>query len=230
MRETRIGLNLGKCKDEGQLRVQSFCWLLQHEVDVAGKAVVDLGAGPCGFSRIANEFGARVTAVDGRDERVPEDIRRHAYGGGMPRHGPEHGSIRFVQEDVRRVDLGAFDVVLIFGLLYHFEIDDQIELLRRCKGKIVLIDTMVCWPDLITRYPRRDWECVVENCSGYEGWIYPEKENPMASIGNRQSFWHTERSYDRLFQECGFRDVTAYRPLYLAENGMRSFYRLMPEQ
>ena len=126
------------------------------------------------------------------------------------------------------MDLERFDIVLIFGLLYHFEIDDQIGLLRRCKGKTVLIDTMVCGPELMTRYPRRDWECTVERRSGYEGWIYPEKDNPMASIGNRQSFWHTEPSYERLFRDCGFGDVTAYRPLYLAENGMRSFYRLMP--
>ena len=245
MKEKRIGLNLRKCRAEGQFRVQSFRWLLRHEVDVAGKALVDLGAGPCNFARIAHEFGARVTAVDGRDDRVPDDIRRHvrqkggsctpwrlgrsgSKSGSAGSHGAEHGFIRFVQEDVRKVNLEDFDIVLIFGLLYHFEIEDQIELLRRCRDRIVLVDTMVCLPELITRYPRKDWECVLETCSGYEGWIYPEKDNAMASIGNRRSFWHTERSYARLFGDCGFMDVTAYRPLYLAENGMRSFYRLMP--
>ena len=143
-------------------------------------------------------------------------------------HEPGNEAIRFIHEDVRNVDIEPFDVVLIFGLLYHFEIDDQIELLQRCKSKTVLIDTMVCRPEFITRYPRQEWECVVESRSGYEGWIYPEKDNPMASIGNRRSFWHTEESYARLFRDCGFGHVTAYRPMYLAENGVRSFFRLMP--
>ena len=48
---------------------------------------------------------------------------------------------------VREFNLEPFDIVLIFGLLYHLEIDDQIGLLRRCQSKVVLVDTSVYCPD-----------------------------------------------------------------------------------
>ena len=251
MKEIRIGVDWSKCKGEGNFRQRSFRWLLQEDVDVAGKRVVDLGAGPCAFSRIAADFGADVTAVDGRDERVPDDVRANRIvenelrgrmgwfswlgkGGRGNRSGrtperKESGAIRFLLGDVRSMDLEPYDLVMIFGLLYHLEIEDQMELLRRCKGKTVLIDTMLCCPNLVTRYPGEDWQCVARSQGEFEGWVYPEKNNAMAAIGNVTSFWHTEESYVRLFSACGFEDVTAYRPMYLAKDGMRSFYKLVPD-
>ena len=198
----------------GSLRYRSFRRFLKNEVAVSGRRVADLGAGPCAFARIAKEFGADVTAVDARDVRVPPHI--------------EELGINFVHSDVRLFNLESFDVVIIFGLLYHFPIDDQIKLLQRCQGKAVLVDTMVCCPELIARYPLYKWETVVRKYGGYEGVVYPEKDNPMASVENRTSFWHTDSSYVGLYHDCGFDDVTAYRPLYHVENGMRSFYRLLP--
>ena len=250
MKEQQLGVDWSKCKGEGNFRQRSFRWLLQEEADLAGRRVVDLGAGPCAFSRIAAEFGADVTAVDGRDERVPDDVKanrivengRNERPGwlswlGKGRRGnragraPDEtgcGDIRFLLADVRSVDLEPYDLVMIFGLLYHLEIEDQMELLRRCKGKTVLIDTMLCCPNLVTRYPGEEWQCVVKEQGGFEGWVYPEKDNAMAAIGNGTSFWHTEESYSRLFSDCRFEDVTAYRPMYLAKDGMRSFYKLAP--
>ena len=253
MRTTRMPLALLKCKDEGQFRLNGFRWLLTEEADVTGKRLVDLGAGPCHFSRIAAEFGAEVTAVDAREVRVPEDIMqskvenqgaerrflsvqrfRIPVGGGdrgRVDQGPARGDkdrrkIRFVHCDVRSFDVEPFEIVLLFGLLYHFSIEDQVRLLERCRGKLVLVDTMVCYPDLVARYPQDEWQSVVEQQGEYEGCIYPEKANPMAAVGNRTSFWHTEASYARLFSRCGFDDVTAYRPFYLAKYGLRSFFRL----
>ena len=245
MKTKTMGMNLSKFGTEGQFRVQGFRWLLGNEVDVAGKKVVDLGAGPCKFSYVAKEFGAKVTAVDARDERVPDDVKKQGSEGtkslrwwrsgnaGLTVNEQERDvvqgpAIEFIHDDVRKVNLDSFDVIIIFGLLYHFHIEDQIEILGRCKGKIVMIDTMVCCPDLLTIYPRRSWEISLEKFNGYEGWIYPEKDNLMASIGNRNSFWHTETSYCKLFSEAGFGDIMAYRPMYLSVNGMRVFYKLMP--
>ena len=208
-------LDLENYQDEGHLRHKIFRSLLTSEINVSGKWVADLGAGPCAFARIAREFGAEVFAVDGRDERVPEDIEKQG--------------IHFILEDVRNFNLEAYDVVLIFGLLYHFEIDDQLELLRRCQGKEVLVDTQVCCPNQVVRFPLDEWQYSLVQLNGYEGILYPEKDNPMASVANRNSFWHTEPSYFRLFSACGFNDVTAYRPLYLSKHGMRSFYRLLPD-
>ena len=245
-------MGLGNCEREGQFRFNSFRWLLEEEVNVAGKRVVDLGAGPCHFARIAAEFGAHVTAVDGRDERIPDDISRKEANtvGGIQRllsarkiirdqnrnrklqskqetKKRNSGEITFVLSDVRDFDFDSFDVVLIFGLLYHFGLAEQMKLLNRCKGKIVLVDTMVCAPDLITHYPQYDWQSSTHKEGAYEGWIYPENNNPMASIGNKTSFWHTDLSYGRLFSDCGFSNIVAYRPLYNAKKyGLRSFYRL----
>lgn len=208
-------LDLGKYQDEGHLRHRIFRSLLSGEIDVTGKWVVDLGAGPCAFARIAREFGAEVFAVDSRLERLPEDIEKQG--------------IHFIHEDVRNVNLEAYDVVLIFGLLYHFEIGDQVELLRRCRGKEVLVDTQVYCPGMVVRFPLNEWQYTLVQSNGYEGIVYPEQDNPMASVVNKTSFWHTEPSYARLFSDCGFSDVTAYRPLYLSKHGMRSFYRLLPD-
>ena len=256
MKITRMPAALSASKAEGQYRQQAFRWLLEREVDVSGKRVVDLGAGPCNFARIAERFGARVTAVDARDDRVPESVKRNEVdeSGGRwkdpaTRHlgrflrrcigrespqtrkesGLEESSIRFVRKDVRRFDVEPFDVVMIFGLLYHLELDDQIGMLRSCRGKTVLIDTMVCGPDLITRYPQDGWQTAVTSKGEFEGIDYPENNNVMASVGNRTSFWHTDPSYARLFARCGFEEVTAYRPFYLAKYGLRSFYRLGPD-
>lgn len=244
---------LAASKDEGHYRLRAFRWLLEREVDVSGRRVVDLGAGPCNFARVAEQFGAQVTAVDARDKRVPEEIRRNEVdeagcrwrvparrhlrrllrrwiGGGSPKaqeeSAPEKSSIRFVWMDVRRFDVEPFDIVMIFGLLYHLDLDDQIGVLRSCRGKTVLIDTMVCGPDLITRYPQDAWQTAVTSKGEFEGIDYPENNNVMASVGNRTSFWHTDPSYARLFAHCGFEEVTAYRPFYLAKHGLRSFYRL----
>ena len=254
MKITRMPASLRNCEREGQYRFSGFRWLLKEEVSVAEKRVVDLGAGPCHFARIAAEFGGDVTAVDGRDERIPDDIPRVApnttsevqrsFSGIKQRFSlgrskkvklsnrndlgdKNFGRITFIMSDVRDFDLGPFDVVLIFGLLYHFGVDEQIELLNRCGGKIVLIDTMVCVPDLVTHYPHYDWQSSVRTEGEFEGWTYPENNNLMASIGNQTSFWHTDSSYGRLFSKCGFSDIVAYRPLYSAKKyGLRSFYRL----
>lgn len=256
MKITRMPAALSASKDEGHYRQRAFRWLLEQEVDISGKRVADLGAGPCNFARTAERFGARVTAVDARDDRVPEAIKRNeideaggrrkepaarqlgrlfrrCIGGESPRaqeeSDPEKTSIRFVRKDVRQFDVEPFDVVMIFGLLYHLDLDDQISMLRSCRGKTVLIDTMVCGPDLITRYPQDAWQTAVTSKGEFEGIDYPENNNVMASVGNRTSFWHTDPSYARLFAHCGFEEATAYRPFYLAKHGLRSFYRLGPD-
>jgi len=256
MRIARMPAALSASEGEGPYRHRAFRWLLEREVDVSGRKVVDLGAGPCNFARVAEQFGARVTAVDARNKRVPEEIRRNEVdetggrwkvpatrhlrrllrrwiGGESPKaqeeSEPEKSSIRFVRKDVRQFDVESFDVVLILGLLYHLELEDQIRVLRSCRGKTVLIDTMVCGPDLITRYPQDAWQTAVTSKGEFEGIDYPENDNVMASVGNRTSFWHTDPSYARLFAHCGFDEVTAYRPFYLAKHGLRSFYRLGPD-
>lgn len=172
-----------------------------------------MGAGPCLFAKIARDVGFNVTAVDGRDVRVPSK--------------DELGSIKFIQSDVREFDVSNFDIVLILGLLYHFDVEDQISLLQKCnKAHTVVIDTQFHDANLATSaLSERSNSSLVERLS-YQGIEFLEVNNPMASIGNQKSFWHTEKSLIKLFEDCGYHSVTLIDPVYLSKYGARRFYLL----
>jgi hypothetical protein len=200
----------------GAYRIRLFRFLLWH-CAAPGEKLADLGAGPCVFARFARDLGFAVTAVDGRDTRVPSR--------------DELGTIRFVNADVREFDLRGYDVVTILGLLYHLTLDDQRSLLRRAReAPIVIIDTEVHIPELIasTRVP--EWQSRIVCEDGFAGVVFPENENPMAAIGNRKSFWHTEDSLIRLFKQSGFDNVKVIDPPYQSKYGGRRFYLLADEQ
>lgn len=137
-------------------------------------AMVDLGAGHCKFSLVAYRMGFPVTAVDGRNERVPADL-----------------PFPFLHQDARTTDLEPYGIVCILGLLYHLTLRDQIHLLRRCAGKIVIVDTETASKDAVCQ-------------GGYSGMMWQEMGGPKSSIGNPWSFWHTEESLQKLFTDCGF--------------------------
>jgi hypothetical protein len=144
--------------------------------------LADLGAGHCAFSRVAHAAGFAVTSIDARTTRVPPDI-----------------TWPFRHEDVRTTDLSSFEIIAMLGLLYHLPLDDQIDLLRRCAGKTVIVDTHVAERATVT---------VGEYAGSYFDEV-PEGVDlarvPTASWGNRRSFWHTRESLIRLFERAGFR-------------------------
>jgi SAM-dependent methyltransferase len=75
------------------------------------QTAIDVGCGVGYFSGFLRDFGFRVVGVDGRKENVDEARQRH----------PE---VEFHCVDVQdRVlqELGSFDLVFCFGLLYHLE-------------------------------------------------------------------------------------------------------------
>jgi SAM-dependent methyltransferase len=201
--------------NEGAHRTNTFRSLLDLVATQNKRRLLDLGAGPCIFSRIARDRGYSVTAVDGRTVRVPE--------------ASDLGSIRFICADVRDFDVSNFDVILIFGLLYHLDIGDQRALLERCAyGADVMIDTQIHDPQLVVASPPRPWETTIRHRSGYTGIEYPESDNPMASVGNRISFWHTYDSALRLFSDCGFSRVLIIDPAYQSKYGARRFFLIRP--
>ena len=192
-------------------RVATFVHILKHVVAPDRRTLVDLGAGHCKFSQWAAKLGFEVTAVDGRTVRLPEDL----------------GAIRFVLSDVRDYDPRGHGVVALLGLLYHLEIADQESLLRRCcYGAPVIVETQVHVPELVTG-EAKDWHALVTR-DGYEGVDFPEGDNPMASIGNRTSFWHTEASMIRLFERTGYGAVTVIDPVFVSGYGARRFYVARP--
>lgn len=198
------------CPNEGVHRTGTIRTLLSTHIDVVGKKVVDLGAGPCIFSRIARHAGAHVTAVDGRVDRLPDKEIL--------------GSIEFIQSDVRDFDTRDFDVKFVFGLLYHLEFEDQAKLLENCaQSGITIIDTQVHRENLIASYPQDPWQYVLHKRGDLNGIEFLEGTNTMASIGNRTSFWPTEESLIEMIRAAGFRQLTIVDPAYVSKYGVRRF-------
>ncbi|HEX7473327.1 MAG TPA: methyltransferase domain-containing protein [Candidatus Limnocylindrales bacterium] len=161
--------------------------------------LLDLGAGHGAFSKIGQELGWTVTAVDARTERMP-------MGDG----------IRWVQADARTFDVSGYDCIALLGLLYHLGLDDQRDLLRRCSGTPTILDT---------HHALSPWLTV----DGWEGGIYQEPGStpeelasvPTASWGNTDSFWPTRASLLRMLDEAGYRTILALEPPILPD---RTFY------
>ena len=175
--------------------------------------MLDLGCGPCVFARRGVQAGYRVTAVDGRTERIPADL---------------DPAITFVHEDVREFPAGEFDVVTNLGLLYHLDLEDQVALVAKHSYATTILDTQVHFPEA---YPENvgAWAQQIVARDGYEGVQFPEGDNPMASIGNPLSFWHTEPSLLRLIEAAGFSSCTIIDPLYVSKYGARKFFVLHPQ-
>jgi hypothetical protein len=166
--------------------------------------LVDLACGTGVFSIAASEMGWDVTAVDARTERMPMTP-----------------GISWVQQDVRTVEVQGYDVVALLGLLYHLELPDQLDLLRRCSGKVTILDTHHS-----LRPTHLD--------QGYAGHTFHElpvgreedlASTPTAAWGNPISFWATQPDLVRMLRDCGYQTVLALVPPNL-EN--RTFYLCLP--
>ncbi len=112
---------------------------------------VDAGAGVGFFSQTLFDCGLHVCGFDGRTENVNEARRRFPH-------------IPFECADVQDpavLELGKFDLVLCFGLLYHLE--NPLLAIRNLRGlteKCLLLESM-CVPDekpsmLLREEPRED--------------------------------------------------------------------------
>jgi FkbM family methyltransferase len=98
---------------------------------------VDAGCGVGFFSQTLAECGLNVCGFDARAENVAEARRRFP---GIPFEQAD-------LEDHRICQLGRFDLVLCFGLLYHLENPVQaVRSLRAITEKCLLLESM-CLPD-----------------------------------------------------------------------------------
>jgi hypothetical protein len=226
-----------------RLRVQMAARLLGPG---EGRTLLDLGAGPCVFSRRARDAGWKVTAVDARTDVLPEDME----------------GITFVQSDVREFDPRGFDTIFNLGLLYHLPIVDQRRLLEACSYTRVILEGQVHTPgvvpplaepwghrmvevasdtpdqdpqpvpqSLLSRAARAAQQRLSPGKVRYEGVIYPEthgavKPNWRSSIGNKSSFWQTEPSLLKMLEQSGYRSVKVIEPPLYSVYGTRKFYVL----
>ncbi|MCS7162182.1 MAG: class I SAM-dependent methyltransferase [Bacteroidia bacterium] len=78
---------------------------------VSLKSALDVGAGVGYFSRFLKDKGLEVVGIEGREENVREARRRH----------PDIQFLCRNVEDPSLPEIGSFDLVLAFGLLYHLE-------------------------------------------------------------------------------------------------------------
>jgi hypothetical protein len=120
-------------------------------------------------------------------------------------------NIKFIQDDVRnlsRSKLGGFDIVICSGILYHLDVPDVFDFVRRIYeicDRLVLIDTQIALnPQTSVGHGGRT----------YHGLRYKEHDeladretkydDLWSSIDNVESFWFTHPSLCNLIADVGF--------------------------
>ena len=99
-------------------------------LDLKGKSVLEVGAGIGLHTPFFLERGCTVTVTDGRAENVAEIARRHP--------GVKTAIVDLEQDSP--IELGRFDVIYCYGLLYHLS-NPQRALARLadvCDGQLLL--------------------------------------------------------------------------------------------
>jgi 2-polyprenyl-3-methyl-5-hydroxy-6-metoxy-1,4-benzoquinol methylase len=187
--------------DESISRLQIFLSLVSP---LKPGKMLDLGTGPGTFSLAAARLGWEVTAVDARTVRTPDPEAAKD-----PDHAKLIRSVRWVEADVREFPIrdGDYDLICIFGLMHHLELEDQIKLLKRCSGTRTLLTVRVA-PEIVAT------EGAYEGMYRYErGETREERDQiPQAAWGNEVDFWHTEESLLRLMRDCGYSKTMVMRP------------------
>lgn len=205
--------------DKGIGNAEKVRRIMQLTHDLASKkfsdlTILDLGCGEGVYSLEAGIRGARVTGMDGRDNRL--------------RFGKEvalnHGldNVNFIVDDVRNLTFekyGTFDVVYLLGLLYHLDEPEIFDILKNIYsvcGELLIIDTAIALSTPIT---------LVHEKKEYYGVKYIEHEEGdsedlminkriMASIGNNKSFAFSKKSLIKYLNELGFNTVLeCYAPI-----------------
>jgi 2-polyprenyl-3-methyl-5-hydroxy-6-metoxy-1,4-benzoquinol methylase len=102
---------------------------------LAGKSVLDVGAGTGDLAQFFVQKGCQVTCVDGRKENIDELCAR------FPKL---RGHVGDVQVDSLE-PLGKFDIVFCYGLLYHVE--NPLAALRNMAAvcsDLMLLEMIIC--------------------------------------------------------------------------------------
>src|SRR5580692_11155084 len=134
--------------------------------DLNGKRVLDIGAWDGWFSFEMERRGATVVAVDAIKQDTLLEAKRLL-----------NSRVEFVVEDVQRLsprDIGYFDIVLFFGVLYHLK-HPLLALERVCE----LTTDMACIESLVTDDPPSGQVPLMEFYEGnelagqYDNWTCP---------------------------------------------------------
>jgi SAM-dependent methyltransferase len=154
-------------------------FVLEWKSESMVKTAVDAGCGVGFFSGVLRDCGLEVCGFDGRAENVAEAIRRFP---GIPFHQAN-------VEDQAVTELGRFDLVLCFGLLYHLENTlGAIRNLYALTNKHLFIES-VC-------------------CPGEESWMFlSDEESAIDQSLNSVAFYPTEGCLVKMLYRAGFQAV-----------------------
>ena len=112
---------------------------------------LDLGCGAGYFSGVLRRAGFRVTGLDLRTSNLDLCLRRY----------PECTFRQINLDDTSQLvpaNIGYFDLVLIFGVLYHLESPLQvISRLAPCIGRVAIVETRVASGDALACYLHREF-------------------------------------------------------------------------
>ena len=110
----------------------SLHYSVNYAKTVGIDSALDVGCGLGDFSGFLSQFGIpRVVGVDGRTENIAEAQKRHV------------GPLFQVADAEELPELGCFDLVLCFGLLYHLENPIRaIRKLQAATSKVLLLESM----------------------------------------------------------------------------------------
>ena len=172
-------------------------------------SIIDIAAGHGKYSIISKEIGFNTLAIDARKDRVPVNKFKQV-------------GIEFYLSNLE--DLGTIDqdICLLFGIFYHLDFGQQLNLLNKIKSKVTLIHTLI-YNDNSKEAFTLENETVLGNL---QFAVYKEggrrSSRNMASMNNYFSIWHTEESLKNMFLNCGFKkfekikDITVRSGFYKA--------------
>jgi SAM-dependent methyltransferase len=184
--------------------------LIELYTSVADRTFLDVGAADGYESRALALRGARRTvAVEGKQTPFEQALAAKETLG-LANH-----DVRML--DARRIDehdLGRFDVVLCFGLLYHMA--NPFNLLRRLRAvtrELLLVETHVApahHRDLAEKHARLPKRRRVVELDGvpFEGLLVPHEgrhERSKGSLDAEWAFWLTPESLVTALTRAGFR-------------------------
>jgi SAM-dependent methyltransferase len=114
-------------------------------------SALDLGCGAGYFSKVLSDFGMRVTGLDLRANNIELCAERYPQ--------IEFGQINLDDlTDAGSKAIGKFDLVLMFGLLYHLE--SPLQVIRRlapCIGRVAIVETRVAQGNALSCYLHNEY-------------------------------------------------------------------------
>ncbi len=172
-------------------------------------SIIDIAAGHGKYSIISKEMGFNTLAIDARKDRVPVSKFKQI-------------GIAFQLSNLEDLEPIDYDICLLFGIFYHLDFGQQLNLLNKIKSKVTLIHTLI-YNDNSKEAFNLENETVLGNL---QFAVYKEgggrESRNMASMNNYFSIWHTEESLKNMFLNCGFKkfekikDITVRSGFYKA--------------